>query len=207
MNKYSKTVETDILQKILNLSGYKNTNKRANKLLEKYICISNILSKDNIAIKQDSLVNKKFIDIVELLNMYCAKKFYDNIKIDSVNTPNTTSVVDFLKREIGYEQNERFDILFLANTLEVISFENISKGTIDRSIIFMRNVLAQIISINAKYVILTHNHPSGSLIPSHNDIEITNKIKKGLALFEVILLDHIIVSRNGYYSFAEGGLI
>ena len=90
---------------------------------------------------------------------------------------------------------------------EILSFENISKGTIDRSIIFMRKILIKIAKVNAKYIILAHNHPSRALEPSTNDISLTIKIRDAVSIFEIALVDHIIVSKKGYYSFAEGGIL
>lgn len=207
MLDYNNISEIEILRYILNIAGYKNTKKRAEKLLQSYGNINNILSKDNEIIITDANVNEKFLKIKNLLHIYSSKKLYDIIDKQNSILSKTVAVVDFLKKEIGYEQNERFDILFLSNMYEILSFENISKGTIDRSIIFMRKILIKIAKVNAKYIILAHNHPSGALEPSTNDISLTIKIRDAVSIFEIALVDHIIVSKKGYYSFAEGGIL
>ena len=67
--------------------------------------------------------------------------------------------------------------------------------------------MEKVIHHRAKSVILSHNHPSGSVIPSRADIEVTLKLKKVLDILEIRLLDHIIITRDSYYSFLEEGIL
>ena len=98
MLDYNNISEIEILRYILNIAGYKNTKKRAEKLLQSYGNINNILSKDNEIIITDANVNEKFLKIKNLLHIYSSKKLYDIIDKQNSILSKTVAVVDFLKR-------------------------------------------------------------------------------------------------------------
>jgi DNA repair protein RadC len=77
------------------------------------------------------------------------------------------------------------------------------KGSVDNVLISPRVILAKALSLNASNIILYHNHPSGSVKPSASDIKMTNNLKKACTLLEVNLIDHLILSREECYSFAD----
>ena len=114
---------------------------------------------------------------------------------------------DELKNKIGYEEKEKFYLIYLSSSNEVIEFEENSVGTLDRSSVYPREIYKKIINLNAKSVILAHNHPSDNITPSKSDIELTNEIAKGLKNFGALLIEHIIITKNSYFSFLEEGLI
>ena len=107
-----------------------------------------------------------------------------------------------MKRDI-----EIFKVLFLNTQNELIREEELFQGTLDRSTIYVRELMKKVLKYNAKSVILVHNHPSGSLKPSQSDIILTKKIKEIFENVEIRLLDHIIISEKGYFSFLEGGIL
>lgn len=92
---------------------------------------------------------------------------------------------------------------FLTKANTVISVEMIFKGAVDSVVISPRVILAKALSLNATGIILYHNHPSGSVLPSVNDIKVTNNLKKACGVMEVTLLDHIIIGGDTCYSFAD----
>ncbi len=98
-------------------------------------------------------------------------------------------------------------MIFIDNKNAVISYEIIARGTIDEVVVYPRNFLAKILDVNASAVILAHNHPSGNLEPSEADLELTLKLKKVLESIHVMLLDHLIVAKNGFFSFNEKNLL
>lgn len=95
--------------------------------------------------------------------------------------------------------------LFLNRQLNTIGWVKISQGSIYGSIIDPILVAKYAIDVLAQSVVIVHNHPSGTLTPSIQDINITNKIKDGLKLFDISLLDHLIITKESYYSFADNG--
>jgi len=106
------------------------------------------------------------------------------------------------------EVHESFKVLLLNNANKVKGVFELSKGGITGTLVDLRVLLAVIVKSLSVAIILTHNHPSGTLKPSSTDKKITDKIKTATALFDVRVLDHIIITPNGdYFSFADDGLI
>lgn len=88
---------------------------------------------------------------------------------------------------------EHVDILLLDGIHRLIRHENLAKGTIDSCPIYPREVVELVIKHKAKAVILAHNHPSGEVVPSEKDIQVTRRIKEALGLIDCAVLDHFIV--------------
>ena len=107
-------------------------------------------------------------------------------------------------KDFGYEV---FGVLFLNQSNKVNHFEIISKGGITGTIADPRIILKKALDVEATSIILCHNHPSGSLKPSRSDEELTAKIKTAASYFDIKVMDHLIVSEQGYYSFSDEGLI
>jgi len=103
--------------------------------------------------------------------------------------------------------HEVFCCLFLDTRHRLIRYEELFRGTIDGATVYPREVVKRALQCNAAAVILGHNHPSGVAEPSEADRSITIKLAKALALVEIRLLDHLVVSRSGHVSLAERGLI
>ena len=100
---------------------------------------------------------------------------------------------------------EEFNILLLNRSNYVMGFKNVSKGgtagtVVDAKVIFSAAILA-----SASAIILGHNHPSGGLQPSQADLSITQKLKTGAKALDITILDHLIITSHGYYSFADEG--
>ena len=119
----------------------------------------------------------------------------------------SNDVYNFLKSQIlkGIEIQEHFIALYLNQANKIIGYYHHSMGTINATMVDTEIVAAVALKTLAKSVIISHNHPSGNLQPSEADRQLTRRIKDSLKLFDVSLLDHIIVTKNGYYSFAERG--
>jgi DNA repair protein RadC len=98
---------------------------------------------------------------------------------------------------------EEFHILLLNQANEVISKHFISRGGITGTVADIRVIARLAIEGKATGLIISHNHPSGQLYPSGNDIEITDKIHKGMAILDIKLLDHLILANNTFFSFRE----
>jgi len=107
----------------------------------------------------------------------------------------------------GKSNREMFLILHLDAKLGLITKEIHSIGTVDSSAVYPREVARSAILNNASAVILLHNHPSGDPTPSAPDKDLTLVIMEGLALFDIKVLDNIILGRDTYYSFADQGII
>jgi len=102
---------------------------------------------------------------------------------------------------------EEFKILLLNRTSQCLGEYKLSSGGTTSTIADPKLIFAAAIKCNACGVILAHNHPSGSLTPSEPDITLTKKIIEGGNLLDILVLDHLIVTKEGFYSFADEGLI
>ena len=113
----------------------------------------------------------------------------------------------YLKARLLDLPHEVFCCLFLDTRHRLIRYEELFRGTIDGATVYPREVVKRALAHNASAVILGHNHPSGVSEPSEADRSITLKLAKALALVEIRLLDHVVVSRGGHVSLAERGLV
>jgi DNA repair protein RadC len=102
---------------------------------------------------------------------------------------------------------EEFKVLMLNRSNEVLGIYPQSKGGISTTIVDVRLVFSVALKCLASTLILAHNHPSGSLLPSHADIQLTRKLTQAGKLLEIPVVDHLIVTREGYYSFADQGTL
>ena len=105
------------------------------------------------------------------------------------------------------QPREQFAVVFLNQANRVNHFEIVSQGGITGTVADPRVILKNSLEKNAVSLILCHNHPSGSLKPSKSDEELTYKIKEAAKFFDIKVLDHLIVSEEGYFSFADEGIL
>ena len=116
-------------------------------------------------------------------------------------------IADYLQAKLKDLRREVFAVLFLNRANKVNHFEIVSEGGITGTVADPRIILRKALEEDAVNIILCHNHPSGSLRPSRADEELTRKIKEAARLLDISVIDHLIVSENGYYSFADEGLL
>lgn len=103
------------------------------------------------------------------------------------------------------ELQEEFKILLLNRANEVLGIYPLSRGGITGTVVDQRLIFAVALKCNATGIIMCHNHPSGKLLPSEADITLTKSIGKCSDLLEINLLDHLIITKNGFYSFSNEG--
>lgn len=112
-----------------------------------------------------------------------------------------------LKHRLMDQPHEEFWILLLDRANQIIRDQHLSKGGISGTVVDVRLVCKAAIELNASGIILAHNHPSGQVNPSEQDKHITKKIREALSLFEIALLDHLIIGDQNYLSFADEQLL
>lgn len=123
----------------------------------------------------------------------------------SLRSPDDTSM--FLRAKLGDLRHELFCCIFLDNRHRVLAFVELFRGTIDGTSVYPREVVKEALAVNAAAVILAHNHPSGVCEPSQADEQITRRLAAALALVDIRLLDHLIVSDRAATSMARRGLL
>lgn len=126
---------------------------------------------------------------------------------DKTRIRDAKSVVAFLRPRLKDEAQEQFVVVYLNQANTIIDTKWLSKGGIASTVIDTRVVLRTALEQRATGFILCHNHPGGSLKPSQADIAATHRVRNAAALLELRLIDHLIVSNQGYYSLADEGLL
>ncbi|MDX1936208.1 MAG: DNA repair protein RadC [Flavihumibacter sp.] len=116
-------------------------------------------------------------------------------------------VATYLQAQLKDYSHEVFGVIFLNRANKINQFEIISQGGITGTVADPRVILKKALEAEAVSMVLCHNHPSGSLKPSRADEELTHKIKEAARFLDIAVIDHIIVSNEGYYSFADEGLL
>ena len=191
----------------------KDTKAIAKELIKKFKTLANVLKADTLELKTINGLGDVAITFLKMMGALPEKIYEDKLKNQKLIKDDKNKISDkevllsFLRNKIGYEDVEKFYVIYLSSSNEVIAFEESSSGTLDRSSIYPREIYKRVIMENAKSIIIAHNHPSGNTCPSKCDIDITNEIAKGLKNFGALLLEHIIITRDSYFSFLEEGLI
>ena len=121
------------------------------------------------------------------------------------NTPQ--AVRDYLQLQLGGLHHEVFAVLFLDSQHRLIVLEEMFRGTLTQTSVYPREVVKQALTLNASSVVLAHNHPSGTAQPSRADEALTHTLKAALALVDVRVLDHFVVTASRAVSMAELGLV
>jgi len=119
----------------------------------------------------------------------------------------STDAFDLLKIDLSDLLHEEFWVLYLDRANQVISKSRISQGGVSGTVIDVRLILKKAIEKLASSIILAHNHPSGNLSPSQNDLDITRKASEAAKLVDMKVLDHLIFAGSSYMSMADDGLI
>ncbi len=118
-----------------------------------------------------------------------------------------TASAGYCRLKLAGLEREAFWVLFLDSQHQLIEAECLFQGTLDGAAVYPREVVKAAIRHNSGAVILSHNHPSGICEPSQADRRITERLQAALALIDVRVLDHLIVTLDNSYSFAERGLL
>jgi DNA repair protein RadC len=124
---------------------------------------------------------------------------------EAFETPD--AVKQYLQLQLAHKNHEVFAVLFLDSQNRMLAMEELFRGTLSQTSVYPREVVMRALHHQATAVVLSHNHPSGSVRPSRADEHLTQTLKASLALVDVRVLDHIIVSQGQTLSMAEQGLM
>jgi DNA repair protein RadC len=127
--------------------------------------------------------------------------------LDNLVVTSSHKVADYIQSLLQDMQNEVFGVIYLNQANKIVHHEVISVGGITGTVADPRIIFRKALAEDAVAMILFHNHPSGNLRPSRQDQELTNKIVQAAKLFDMRVLDHLIVADNRYFSFADEGLV
>lgn len=117
------------------------------------------------------------------------------------------TVADFAMSRLGHKQTEEFWVALVDNKNRLVHWQQVSRGTVDQTPVYPREILRLVLQHQASGLILVHNHPGGDTRPSAQDQELTRKLQRAAQELDVRVLDHIVVTENEYFSFQSQGLL
>lgn len=189
-------------------SGHKDNNvfNIAKDLIAKANGFYNLLSltyEELVDIK--GIKKAKALEILAILEIAKRLSSVDMVKEEELSSPG--KVVDWLKFNIGFSDLEEFLVIFLNAGGKIIKSEILFKGSKNKSIVAIDEVMRKAILLKSSGIVVCHNHPSGNEKPSSQDIVLTEELRKACEMMSIKLLDHIIVTKSSYYSFKQSKLL
>ncbi|HSC35872.1 MAG TPA: DNA repair protein RadC [Thermodesulfobacteriota bacterium] len=178
----------------------------AKKLISEFGGLSGVLDADQKKLEELQGVGSMSAALIrlvkELYNTYLA----ENMKRgDVLSSPET--VLKFVRVRLSGMTNEAFMVIYMNVKNEVIDYSILHEGTVDNVAVYPRRIIETALSRHASGVILVHNHPSGNPAPSREDKVLTRDIAEAAGTLDIMVLDHIIVGKDGYFSFMENDLL
>ncbi len=198
----------EILELLLFYSiPYRDTKPVAKRLIKQFDSLSKVLDADIDELKNIKGMGESTSLFLNLLREIMKKYSTDKITIDKKSLTKMTKLIEYLQIQLGNKKNEvLFVILFNAKN-EILDTMQLCEGTVTRTAVFPRKIVEKALKKRATSIIIAHNHPDGVAEPSDDDVKITQEIKNVLALVEISLQDHIIISDKDYYSFNRSGML
>ncbi len=146
----------------------------------------------------------KAVAIAAALELGRRRRAEETVDLDKITS--SKAVFEIMQPLIGELMHEEFWVLYLNNSNKVIYKAQLSKGGITGTVVDVRLIFKMALEHNATSIILSHNHPSGKLLASDADREITKKLKFAGEQLDIKVLDHIIITETGYLSFQDEGI-
>lgn len=178
----------------------------AKELIKRFGSVAGVLDaseKDLLGVPGMGPISSALLKIIkELCWVYLGEKMKHR---DVLSSPQ--AVFDFVRMRLSGASNEVFMVIYLNTKNEVIDYEIVQEGTIDRAVVFPRKILEHALSNHASGLILVHNHPSGHKEPSREDKLLTQSIIEASRSLDLRILDHIVVGKDGCFSFMENNLL
>ncbi|MFT4326467.1 MAG: RadC family protein [Candidatus Woesearchaeota archaeon] len=153
----------------------------------------------------DGIGFSKACSIIAAMELGRRAQYFNPIQKKTIGSP--TDAYAEIKHDISLADQEKLVCLFLNSRDALLNKKTLFVGTINRQLISVRDIAKEALKLGAVKVILAHNHPSEDLTPSNEDTKATEKIKEALSIFDIDLIDHLIISGNNFLSFKEKGLV
>ena len=177
----------------------------AKKLIARFGSFADVISAEQQELKDVEGVAESSIAIIKLTAAATERMLIEEVQTDVVSS--WQQIINLCRARSARVQVEQFRVLFLDKKSRIIKDEIIQQGTIDTTAVYPREIIKRALNYGASGMVLTHNHPSGDITPSLDDIELTRTIKRIAEELGMTLHDHIIVSREGHTSFKSRGLL
>lgn len=197
----------EVIELLLTLGTPRRDCKQAAKdALKKFGSLNTVLEADPKELQAINGIGPNNVFGLKLTQTVARRYLADRIIGQDIIT-SSDEVLDYLKHNLRDKTQEIFSVIYLNGRNEIIGMEELFYGSLTTSAVYPREVVKKVLKQNAAAVIFVHNHPSGNLNPSEEDIKITKKLKDAVATIDVKVHDHLIIAGNNYYSFADNNLL
>ena len=176
------------------------------KLINTFGSLSGVLDADQSELEKLSGVGSMSASLIRLVKELYTNYLVENMKKhDALSSPE--AVINFSRVKLSGLLNEAFMVIYINVKNEVIDYALLQEGTLDNVAVYPRRIVETALSHHASGVILVHNHPSGNPMPSKEDKMLTKEIVDAAFALDIRVLDHLIVGKEGYFSFMENNIL
>jgi len=197
----------EVVELLLTLGTPRSDCKQAAKdSLKKFGSLNAVLEADPKELQEINGIGPNNVFGLKLSQTVARRYLADRVIGKDIVT-SSDEVLDYLKHNLRDKKQEIFSVIYLNGRNEIIGMEELFHGSLTTSAVYPREVVKKVLKQNAAALIFVHNHPSGNLNPSEEDIKITKKLKDAVATIDVKVQDHLIIAVNNYYSFADNNII
>lgn len=149
----------------------------------------------------DGVKSAKALTVLAVIELI--KRIRDTPIMKGQRIDSTHKAYSYVRSKLEYENQEKVLVLYLNSKSELIKEKILFTGTLSASIISPKEIMKEALLCNCRSILLFHNHPSGNSHPSEDDVNITYKVLSAAYCFDIVLIDHIIIGKNEYYSMKE----
>lgn len=197
----------EVIELLLTLGTPRSDCKQAAKdALKKFGSLNAVLEADPKELQDIKGIGPNNVFGLKLSQTVARRYLADRIIGHNIVT-SSDEVLDYLKHNLRDKKQEIFSVIYLNGRNEIIGMEELFHGSLTNTAVYPREVVKKVLKQNAAALIFVHNHPSGNLNPSQEDIKITKKLKDAVATIDVKVHDHLIIAGNNYYSFADNNIL
>ena len=180
----------------------------AKELLRKFCSFANVVNALTNKLMEINYIKETSAVLLKSVAAAVQKICWENLANDDKPVLiNIDTLVDYCRSSLAYSDVKELMIMYLDASLKLVDTEVLQKGSLTGVAVAPREIVQHALDKNVPNIIMVHNHPSGNVRPSENDCVLTRKIAQACELMGLKLQEHIIISRNGYFSFREKGLI
>lgn len=184
----------------------KDVKPLAKQLLSRFKSIHGVMNASLEKLSELPEISENTLSLLQLFKELDLRSMAVTLKKkDALNSPE--DVIAFARKKLGGLTDEAFMIIFLNARNKVENYEVLNEGTVDRAVVYTRNIIKSALKHNATGIIMVHNHPSGECEPSGYDIRMTEEVVKAATSMDIRVLDHLIVTSHSSFSFSENNLL
>lgn len=200
-------LDHELIEYLLTLARARGDTKRTAKdLLREFGTIGEVLTAEPEALGRVEGMGDVSIAAIKIAHASAIRLLRSQVAERPV-LANWQALLDYLRADMAYHPVERFRVLHLNTRNMLVRDEVMSKGSIDQTAVYVRQVIRRAMDLQSASIILVHNHPSGDPAPSRADIEITRAIATAGKGLDIAVHDHVIVGTKGYVSLRAQGLV